>query len=173
MKENVASALAGSQWQNVAVYLLGNVPGLPPIAQSVHILGISVVMASIVMIDLKFLGVAVPTQNVSEMIRRLMPWTWWALLLNAVTGLLFVVARPNRYFSNPVAGWKFSMLIPAVALAFVVYWLNRRETGYWELSTARRISARLIAVVSLVLWIGVVLAGRWIAYTDYLYFLWE
>ena len=170
MKDWLASALAESQAREVAVYLLGNVPGLPPIAQSVHILGIAVVMASIVMIDLKFLGLAVPTQNVSEMIRRLMPWTWWALSLNAVTGLLFVLARPNRYFYNPVAGWKFSMLVPAVALAFIVHWLSTREAGYWERSPGRRISARIIAVMSLVLWTGVVLAGRWIAYSEYLFF---
>ena len=170
MKESVASLLAGSQAQETAVYLLGNVPGLPPIAQALHILGISVVMASIVMVDLRFLGLAVPSQDVSEMIRRLMPWTWWALLANATTGLLFVFARPNRYFFNPVAEWKFSMLVPAVALAFVVHRLSTREAGYWEQSSKRRLAARVIAVVSLALWVGVVLAGRWIAYSDYLFF---
>ena len=170
MKDWLASTLVESQAREIAVYLLGNVPGLPPTAQSLHILGIAVVMASIVMVDLKFLGLAVPSQNVSEMIRRLMPWTWWALLLNAVTGLLFVVARPNRYFFNPVVGWKFSMLVPAVALAFVVHWLSTREAGYWERSSGRRLSARASAAVSLVLWVGVVLAGRWIAYSDYLFF---
>jgi len=170
MKDWLASALVESQTREIAVYLLGNVPGLPPIAQSVHILGIAVVMGSIVMVDLKFLGLAVPTQNVSEMIRRLMPWTWWALSLNAVTGLLFVLAQPNRYFYNPVAGWKFSMLLPAVILAFIVHRLSTREAGYWERSSGRRIVARVIAVVSLVLWVGVVLAGRWIAYSEYLFF---
>ena len=170
MRESLASALAESQAREAAVYLLGNVPGLPPIAQSLHILGIAVVMASIVMVDLRFLGLAVPSQNVSEMIRRLMPWTWWALLLNAMTGLLFVVARPFRYFFNPVVGWKLSLLVPAVVLAFIVHRLNTREAGYWEQSSGRRLSARVIAAVSLVLWTGVVLAGRWIAYSDYLFF---
>jgi len=170
MKDWLASTLVESQAREIAVYLLGNVPGLPPIAQAVHILGIAVVMGSIVMVDLKFLGLAVPGQNVSEMIRRLMPWTWWALSLNAVTGLLFVLARPNRYFYNPVAEWKFSMLLPAVVLAFIVHRLNTREADYWEQSSRRRLVARVIAVVSLVLWIGVVQAGRWIAYSDYLFF---
>jgi hypothetical protein len=142
---------------------------LPPIAQAIHIMGIAVVMSSIVMVNLRFLGIAVPSQNVSEMIRRLMPWTWWALPVNAVTGLLFVAARPVRYFYNPVFGIKFMLLVPAVVLAFVVYWLNRRETGFWERSLARRNSARVIAAVSMLLWIGVVLAGRWIAYADYLF----
>ena len=168
--ERLASALTDSQTEELARYLLGNVPGLPPIVQTLHIVGISVVMASIVMVDLRFLGLAVPSQNVSEMIGRLLPWTWWALPLNAMTGFLFIAARPSRYFENPVFGIKFSLLVPAVALAVVVYGLNRKETGYWERTLPRRISGRVIAACSLVLWIGVVMAGRWIAYWDYLFY---
>lgn len=173
MKESLASALTESQARELAVYLLGNVPGLPPIAQSVHILGIAVVMSSAVMVDLRLLGLALPSHNISEMIRRLVPWTFWVLPVNAITGLLFVVARPNRYFFNPVFGWKFSCMVPAVALALILFWANRRHPGFWERSTWRRLVAGVIALVSLLLWVGVVLAGRWIAYTDYLYFLYE
>ena len=179
-RDFLARVLTESQAQEFAVYLLGNVPGLPPIAQSLHILGIAVVMSSTVMVNLRFLGLAVPSQNVSDMIHRLMPWTFWALSVNAVTGLLFVVARPNRYFYDAelagvpqVFSWKFSCLVPAIALAMVIFCLNRREPGFWEQSLPRRRSARAIAAVSLLLWIGVVLAGRWIAYSDYLYFLYE
>ena len=175
-----ARVLTESRAQEFSVYLLGNVPGLPPIAQSLHILGIAVVMSSTVMINLRFLRLAVPSQNVSAMIHRLMPWTFWALAVNAITGLLFVVARPNRYFYDAefagvpqVFSWKFSCLVPAIALAMVIFWLNRREPGFWEQSLPRRRSAQAIAAVSLLLWIGVVLAGRWIAYSDYLYFLYE
>ena len=170
MHETLANVLMGSRASETAVYLLGNVPGLPPISQALHILGIAAVMGSIVMVDLKFLGLALPGQNVSEMVGRVMPWMWCALALNLVTGLLFVVARPGRYFFDPVFGIKFALLVPAVVLAFVIHRLNMTETGYWERSTVRRLSARLIAVVSLVLWVGVVLAGRWIAYSDYLFF---
>ena len=132
-----ARVLTESRAQEFSVYLLGNVPGLPPIAQSLHILGIAVVMSSTVMINLRFLGLAVPSQNVSAMIHRLMPWTFWALSVNAITGLLFVVARPNRYFYDAefagvpqVFSWKFSCLVPAIALATVIFWLNRREPGF-------------------------------------------
>jgi len=65
MKDALAAALDGSSAQELAVYLLGNVPGLPPITQSFHILGIAVVVGTIVMIDLRLLGMAVPTQRVS------------------------------------------------------------------------------------------------------------
>ena len=76
--------------------------------------------------------------------------------------------RRGRFESSP-----FSCLVPAIALAMVIFWLNRREPGFWEQSLPRRRSARAIASISLLLWLGVVLAGRWIAYSDYLYFLYE
>ena len=171
LNERLASLLTDSSAQELALYLLGNVPGLPPVAQTVHILGICIVMASIVMVNLKFLGLALPSQNLSEMISRLYPWTWWALPVNAVTGLLFVIARPNRYLYNPVFGIKFSLLIPAVLLAYLVYRMNQKERGYWDSTYGRRISGRAVAGLSLVLWIGVLMAGRWIAYSDYLFYM--
>ena len=171
LHERLANLLTDSSAQELALYLLGNVPGLPPIAQTVHILGICIVMASIIMVNLKFLGLALPSHNLSEMISRLYPWTWWALPVNAITGLLFVIARPNRYFYNPVFGIKFSFLVPAILLTFLVYRMNQRERGYWDHTLTRRISGRAVAGLSLVLWIGVLMAGRWIAYSDYLFYL--
>ena len=168
MRDFLAQALQESPTRDLMVYLLGNVPGLPPIAQSVHIMGIAAVVGSIVMVDLRFLGLALRNQNVSEMIRRLLPWTWYALAANLATGLIFVLARPLRYFYNPVATFKFSVLLLAAALAFVVYRMNRREHGYWEQSADRLLVARVIASVSLLLWIGVMLGGRWIAYSEYI-----
>ena len=168
MRDFLAQALAESPTREWSTWLLGNVPGLPPISQSFHILGIAAVVGSIVMIDLRFLGLALRNQDVSEMIRRLLPWTWCALAVNLATGLLFVLARPIRYFYNPVATFKFSLLIVAAGLAFAVWWMNRSEHGYWERTAERLLAARVIAVVSLAAWIGVMLGGRWIAYSEYI-----
>ncbi len=104
--------------QETVVYLLSNVPGLPPIVQTIHLLGIAVIMSSVVLLDLRIIGLALPSQDVQELTRRVMPFVWWTL--------------------------------PAMLLS-----------GYW--------GTKLIAAVSLLLWIGVVLAGRWIAYVDYLF----
>ncbi len=168
----MAAAIAESDANQWAFDLLQNVPGLPPITQAVHILGIAVVMASSVMIDLRILGLAVPSQNLTEMVQRLMPWTWIALAINLLTGLPFILARPYRYFLNPVFAWKIVFLVPAVVLAVVIYRrLGRTKAESSQCSDDQRPTTALkfVAAASLVLWIGVILAGRWIAYSDYLF----
>jgi hypothetical protein len=146
---------------DLAVYLLSNVPGLPPIMQTVHLLGIAVIMSSVVLLDLRILGVALPSQGVQELARRVMPWVWWALPIMLLSGLPFVFARPQRYFTNPVFGLKFALLLPSIALAALLHVVTVRKPDYR--------GTKVIAAFSLLLWIGVVLAGRWIAYADYLF----
>jgi hypothetical protein len=167
--DSLAGALAESPARTLAVYLLGNVPGFPPIVQTCHILSIAAIMGSIVLIDLKVLGLALPSQTTGDLVRRLMPWTWSALPVLAVSGLVFILARPRSYVVNPVFRAKFLMLLPAVVLAVVFARLAAREEEFWDRSRPRRIAARVIALLSLTLWTGVVLAGRWIAYADYLF----
>ncbi len=129
--------------------------------QTVHLLGIAVIMSSVVLLDLRILGVALPSQDVQELTRRVMPWVWWTLPVMLLSGLPFVFARPQRYFTNPVFGLKFALLLPSIALAALLHINGIRKPDYR--------GTKLIAALSLLLWIGVVLAGRWIAYVDYLF----
>ena len=176
MNETLATAIAEGPLREWAIALLSNVPGLPPISQTLHILGIAVVMASAVLIDLRILGLALPSQPVGQMIRRLGPWVWWALALNFVTGLPFILARPYRYFLNPVFGWKIGFLIPALLLVLLMQRLNSSasqpdsgpDRDFWD-DPSRRLWTRAVAFFSLVLWLGVIFSGRWIAYSDYLF----
>lgn len=165
----VARALAASPFNKFALYLLNHVPGFPPIVQTAHLLSVTAIMSSIVLIDLKVLGLALPSQSTTELVRRLMPWTWSALPVLALSGLVFVCARPTRYLLNPVFGLKFAMLAPALVLAVVFQRGTAKDATFWEQSRVRRASARIIAAFSLLLWIGVAMAGRWIAYADYLF----
>lgn len=166
--QDLTRALAATPIHRLAIELMTNIPGAPVI-QTVHLLGISAVMGSIVLIDLKVLGLALPSQNTTELVRRLMPWTWCAIPTLAASGLVSILARPERYFSNPVFGLKFAMLIPAVILAAAFQAAIAKDARFWEKSRGRRASARIVAALSLCLWIGVALAGRWIAYADFLF----
>lgn len=152
----------GTGWfHDQVVNALRNVWGLPPIVQSVHILSIACIVASIVMIDLRTLGWAVRSQNLGEMRKRLTPWFWSALVALFMSGIVFVIARPRRYFANPIFGYKFLFLLIALAFSVTLLQMLRR-------SDVQRPALKVVAGVSLLSWLGVILAGRWIAYADYL-----
>src|SRR5690242_2061761 len=93
----LAHSIATSSLHDHIVHWLRTIPGLPPIVQTVHILSIACIVASIVMIDLRVLGLAVRSQDPAEMIRRLAPWMWTALVLLFLSGAVFVITRPARY----------------------------------------------------------------------------
>jgi hypothetical protein len=166
---NLARTLTASPANAVATYLLREVPGFTPILQTVHLLSVSAVMGSVVLIDLRVLGLVLPSQPTTDLVRRLMPWTWCALPLLAVTGLVQVFGRPIRYLLNPVFGLKFAMLAPAIILAAVFQRASVTDPLFWQRSRGRRFAAKTIAACSLLLWVGVATAGRWIAYVDYLF----
>jgi hypothetical protein len=158
--------LAASEARETATHLLRTVPGLPPILQTVHLLSVAAVMASIVFINLRMLRIALPSQSLHEMLGRLIPWTVSAMMTLFVSALPFVLARPGRYMTNPVFQIKFALLVPALILLILIYLQERRVPHYWE---NRRVPAMLVGAGSLILWIGIVMAGRWIAYSDYLF----
>ena len=160
---DIAQGMADSDAHDVAVHLLSNVPGLPPIVQTVHLLAVAAVMGSIVMLSLRALGVIGRSQQLDEMTLRLTPWFWCALPVLFASGALFVLARPERYFANPVAGYKFTALAAAIVLAVVMMRRSKREDA------AESWTLKALAALTLIVWVSIVLAGRWIAYADYLF----
>jgi hypothetical protein len=162
---DVAGWIAASPLREQTVDLLRTVPGLPPLIQSVHILGVAVLVAAILMPHLRVLGLAAGGQRYPEMIRRLSPWAWTALVVVALSGAVFIIARPYRYFSNPIVGIKFGALAAALVLSVVTVRLALSAAPLFE------VRDRLLAGSAVAAWVVVIFGGRWIAYVDYLF--WE
>ena len=120
------------------------------------------------MTNLRFLKLALPSHSPSEMIIRLAPWTWASLTALFATGSIFVIARPARYFYNPVAGVKLLTLTLASILTLILVKYAKKQTDYWESSELRVRTAQFISLLAIALWVITILAGRWIAYLDYL-----
>jgi hypothetical protein len=136
-----------------------------PAVQTIHILSISIVISAAAMVDLRVLGVLSRNQPLAAVARRFLPSIWWTLLVLLLSGSTLIIGEPSRSLDNPAFLLKISML--AAALILTVYFQRglRLDALFWEKSLGRRVSGRLIAVVSLILWVGIVFAGRWIAYT--------
>jgi hypothetical protein len=135
-----------------------------PTVQTIHILGIAAVMASVLMIDLRMIGVF-PEQPLARVSQRFRPVIWWTLPLLLVTGIIMITGEPGRSLANPVFQLKMLLLISAIVVTLIFQIPLGRNASYWD-AGSRRALARIIAVASLLLWTGIVFAGRWIAYFD-------
>ena len=137
-----------------------------PTVQTIHILAIAIVISSAAMLDLRVLGVLFRGQPLDAVARRFVPWIWWTLLVLLLTGATLIVGEPERSLANPAFILKMSLLA-AVLLVTVAFQKGfARGDVFWDSTAGRRVAGRLLAGLSLVLWIGIVFAGRWIAYID-------
>ena len=132
-----------------------------PSVQSVHILAIATVMASIVMVDFRLLGMNGGRQTVTQVAHRFLPWVWCAVCVLAATGIILIIGEPARELESFVFWTKMSLLACVLILTGAVQLGAFRRESFWE---KRRLLASITAVVSLCLWVGIVAAGRWIAY---------
>lgn len=132
-----------------------------PAVQTVHILCVAIVMSSVAMLDLRLIGVTGRRQSISRTVSRFVPWVWGALPVLAGTGTILIIGEPARELLNPYFRAKMAMLAVVIVITFIVQRQNKKDAAYWE---ARRIAAALTGVASLLLWVGIVTAGRWIAY---------
>ena len=137
-----------------------------PAVQTVHILAVAAVMSSVLMIDLRLLGLGSRDQSVAAVMRRFLPFIWWPLPILLATGATLIIAEPARALENPVFILKMGLLLAAAGITLACQVPLRSDGAFWELSAGRRLSARLIASLSLPLWVGIIFAGRWIAYVQ-------
>jgi hypothetical protein len=133
-----------------------------PIAESLHFIGLSLLVGAIGTFDLRLLGVArrVPIAAM----HRLIPWGILGFAINASTGLLFLLTEPDQYLYNPSFHFKVLALGIAGVNAGLFYVTSYRQVfgASPSLDAPRR--AKVIALVSLTAWITVIVCGRMLTF---------
>ena len=136
-----------------------------PTVQTIHILSIAAVIGSMVLLDLRVLGIAARTQSLESVSRRLLPWVWRALIVLLLSGAVMVTGEPGRSLVNSIFQLKMALVIVAGVLTFFL----QRSLGRASATVDAPGDAKAIAALSLVLWVAIVFAGRWIAYGNTLF----
>lgn len=144
--------------------VIQNVSWIIPTVQTVHIVCVAIVISATFLVSLRILGIFDRSQTIASLSHRFLPWIWYALVVLLITGSLLIIGEPNRSLLNPAFAAKMAMLIVVASLTAFLQRPLATEAGYWDASAQRRVTAKSIAVVSLVLWSCIVFAGRWIAY---------
>jgi hypothetical protein len=136
-----------------------------PTSQSIHILAVSIVFGSACMLNLRLLGVGHSGRSVSQLSNTLVPWMWRGLAVLLFTGFIQTVAEPVRQFVTPMF-WTKMMLIIVVATMTVLYAKAvRRNAPVWDAASSRPARAKVFAILSTLLWLAIIVCGRFIAYT--------
>ena len=135
-----------------------------PLVESVHVLTLTLFVGIAALLDLRLLGVTLTHVPVKEMARRLGPWLIGGFTVMVVTGALLFYAIPVRSYQNVFFRFKVIFLVLAGINVLVFHTGIYRSVETWSAEARPPRRARLAGLFSLLLWAGIVIAGRMIAY---------
>jgi hypothetical protein len=136
-----------------------------PLIESVHVVSICLVVGSILVVDLRLLGLASLDRSVSRVTRGILPLTWFAFAVAVASGSLMFISNATKYLENGYFITKL-LLIGAAGLNMVIFHaISARNQPQWENKARLPFPARLAGGLSILLWISVVACGRWIGFT--------
>ena len=134
-----------------------------PTMQSIHIAGIGVVLACVLMMSLRVLGVAGGDRTVLQTQERFGPWLTGALWLLLATGLLIILCEPRALVT--FSFWlKMALVIVGALVAWAFQRSVRAHGAAWDESLVQRRPVKAMAVFTLVIWVAIIFLGRFIAY---------
>ncbi len=136
-----------------------------PILESAHVMALSVVFGTILIVDLRVLGIASARRPFARMSSELLRITWAAFVLAASTGTLMFITNARVYASNTSFRLKMVLLVAAGLNMALFHLTAGRSIARWDRAAAAPACGKLTATLSLALWIAVIFAGRIIGFT--------
>jgi hypothetical protein len=131
------------------------------VIESVHLLALSVIGGSVLLVDLRLLGWGLRRQSIRDLARDAQPWLNASLVVMLVTGVGLFLSEPTKcYYSTPFWVKMWSLLF-----AIIYTYTFRRRVLTRDDSMIAPMFGKLVALVSLALWFGVGAGGRWIGFS--------
>jgi hypothetical protein len=149
-----ALAIAKAMRENLWLY---------PAVEIVHIVGFVILVGSVVMFDLRVLGLSkqVPVRALA---RHLLPWSVAAFLLILPSGLLMFSAHAGDFLTNRAFQVKMGLLLAAGINAGIFHTGPYRSVAAWDTNATAPAGARVSVALSIVTWFSVIACGRLLAY---------
>lgn len=136
-----------------------------PVLESLHVLAVGLVFGTILIVDLRLLGVAAHRSSARRLTSELLPYTWGAFVIAVITGAGLFISNAVSYAANP----QFLLKLVALAVAGLnMAWFHTtayRRIDQWDEDMPPPTAARIAGLASLVTWTVVIFLGRWIGFT--------
>ena len=130
-----------------------------PIVETFHLLALTLLLGAIFMLNLRLCGLVMKNLPIQQVSRDLSPWLLWSLVAILATGFILFASEAMKCYSSGPFQAKMLFLFAAIAYHFTIF---RKFTNTDR--EPRRVWGVAAGLVSVVLWLGVGLAGRGIAF---------
>jgi hypothetical protein len=135
-----------------------------PTIETLHLFGIVLLVGATSVLDLRLLNFTLRGQPVSQLAPKLLKWAWAGFLIQVITGLLLFSSEAVKCYNNPAFRLKMLLIVLAGVNALVFEW-TYRSVANWDTTPSTPIAAKVAGTLSILLWFGIVAAGRWIGFT--------
>ncbi|MEO5742539.1 MAG: DUF6644 family protein [Vicinamibacterales bacterium] len=144
----IGEAIRNSQW-------------LFPVIESVHLLALVLIAGSVLVVDMRLFGLGLRRQPVAQLARDTQPWLIGGLTVMLTTGILLFLSEAIKCYYSLAFWVKMTSLLLALIFTFTV----RRKVALADESHVGPLWSKVVAVVSVTLWSGVGIGGRWIGFS--------
>jgi uncharacterized membrane protein len=131
----------------------------------VHVFAVSLLLGTIMIVDLRLLGLVAVRRPFMDLARQVLPFTWAAFVIAVIAGALLFISRATEYAANPVFWTKMALIVLAGVNMIIFEFITVRGAEKWNLDEAPPATARLAGVISITCWILVIFFGRLIGFT--------
>ena len=137
-----------------------------PTVQTVHILAVSIVVIGVVVLHLRVLGLVEKGQPIGALARRFVMPASAAIGLLAVTGLLMIAGEPDRALFRYVFWIKMGLIVAAMAMTGLMLQGLRATPAWVDAQASPPLLYKGLAAGLLLVWVAIIVAGRWIGYAE-------
>jgi hypothetical protein len=136
-----------------------------PLTECCHLVGLAVSVGVIIWLDLRLLGLAMRSDRVSEVVSRLEPIAKAGFLLMFLSGIMLFMGNPMNYYETIPFRIKMCLL-PLTGLNVLFFHKKVYPTiDKWDSDPVPPWQGRMVGMISLVLWLAIIVLGRWTAYS--------
>ena len=135
-----------------------------PTIETIHVFAIVMVVGTIVIVDMRLLGLASKDRPVTAISKEYLPWTWGAFALAACSGLLLFTSRAADYMHIAAFSTKFAFMALAGLNMVAFHVITWRSVAAWDRGEPA-VGAKVAGALSLVFWALVILFARKVGFS--------
>ncbi len=135
-----------------------------PIVEATHVLSAAIVFGSVLIVDLRLLGIPNTRRPFTRVADEMLRLTWAAFFVSVVTGVLMFAANAPTYYVNTAFRLKMLALLAAGLNMAFFHRVTLKSVSGWNTSVAP-FAGRFAGALSILIWTAVIFLARWIGFT--------